>query len=411
LGPQILKVIPPVIIEPWSNLPKYLITIVFAGLFLGRILPDKKELWRQAGPQIAFGSLIAWGQYVVGLILTIFILTPVFGANPMTAALIEISFEGGHGTAAGLSDTFNKLGFYEGTDIALALATLSIFSAIVAGILIINWHNKKSGATDTIDDQDKRSRQSVRSGYSFANVGKKFKTSPQGIVLNTVAFPMSIGIGWLILKFLIFSENILVGTFTSIRFFPFVPLFPLAMIGGLIVQLTLRKMYLEEFIQRRTAETFSAIALDFLIVCAISTISLKTIGDNFAILFILGTAGIIWIIGGFFFFAPKMFPRYWFEKGIADVGQSLGTTATGLMLQRLADPTNTSRSKESFAYKQLFFEPLMGGGLITASSVIIIYEFGVWTLLIISLGMMVFWYVLGTRMSKKRKATTSEYMR
>jgi glutamate:Na+ symporter, ESS family len=46
--------------------------------------------------------------------------------NPIAGALIEIGFEGGHGTAAGLAGTFETFGFAEGADLALGLATVGL---------------------------------------------------------------------------------------------------------------------------------------------------------------------------------------------------------------------------------------------------------------------------------------------
>lgn len=43
-------------------------------------------------------------------------------AETTYGGLIEIGFEGGHGTAAGMADTFADLGFEEGADLALGLA-------------------------------------------------------------------------------------------------------------------------------------------------------------------------------------------------------------------------------------------------------------------------------------------------
>ena len=66
----------------WSQSPGIFINIVFATLFLGQYVPTLREFWRKAAPQVALGQSIAWGQYVVGLILAITILTPVFGLPP-----------------------------------------------------------------------------------------------------------------------------------------------------------------------------------------------------------------------------------------------------------------------------------------------------------------------------------------
>ncbi len=404
LGPQLLGTIPEEITFYWAQFPKHLINIVFAGLFLGKIIPARKEIWKSAGPMIAFGSTMAWGQYVIGILLTVLILTPLFGTNPLAGSLIEISFAGGHGTAAGLAPTFEQFGWTEGTDIALGLATLSIITAVVTGIFMINYHNRLLGKVNQ-EQWEKQQRQLIRSGYNLIALTQKFNTNPKAVVINIIAFAASIAIGWGLLKSLITAEAFLLSGFTDVRFFAFVPLFPLAMIGGLIVQLFLRKINKHSLIQRRTAQIFSSIALDLLIASAIATVSLNAISNNMEVFVTLGVAGILWIMGCFLFLAPRFFATHWFERGVTDYGQAMGMTATGLLMNRLVDPSNTYKIRESFAYKQLAFEPFLGGGLVTATSVIVIHEFGSLFALITAFIATVFWLVLGLRMGKKRSSS------
>lgn len=404
LGPQVFAVVPAEITSLWSGWPKYLITVVFAGLFLGRIIPNRKEIWKLAGPQIAFGNTLAWGQYFFGMLATLLILTPFFGTSPLAGGLIEVGFEGGHGTAAGLAPTFDKLGWAAGTDIALALATVSIVSAIVLGIIFVNWNSRRVGNHHlTKEEEEKQRRLMIRSGYNLITLGRKINTNPKAVAINVVAFAISILLGWLMLKGLVWLEEVTLNPFTDVRFFPYMPLFPLAMLGGLFVQIILRKFHKQTLIQRRTAEIISTLALDALIASAIATISLSAISNNLPVFLILAATGIVWIVCALFFFGPRMFPSYWFEKGLTNFGQSMGMTATGLLLQRLVDPSNHSKSRESFSYKQLVFEPFMGGGIITASMVICIAEFGIVPMLIVSSIALVFWIVLGLHLGKNHK--------
>jgi glutamate:Na+ symporter, ESS family len=90
---------------------------------------------------------------------------------------------------------------------------------------------------------------------------------------------------------------------------------------------------------------------------------------------------VAWNIGTFLVFARRMIPEFWFERGIGDLGQSLGVTATGLILMRVADPDNRTPAYEAFGYKQLGFEPFFGGGLVTATAVPLIAQFGAGPLL------------------------------
>ena len=401
LGPQVLGTIPKEITDVWASLPKYLISIVFAGLFLGKTIPKLKDIWRTSGSMIAFGNTIAWGQYVLGILLTVFILVPFFNANPLSAALIEISFEGGHGTAAGLAPTFEQLGWPQGTDIALGLATFSIIAAIFSGIIIINVHNRKITKNSSTETFDHIEKQMIKSGYNLVGFTNKFNTNPKAVLINIIAFVVAIFIGWVLLKGLVFLEDLILSPFTDIRFFEYLPLFPLAMLGGLIVQLFLKKIHKSHLIQRRTAAIISSLALDLLIASAIATISLQVIGDNIPIFVTFAIAGVVWILGCFFVLAPKMFKINWFENGITNIGQSMGMTATGLLMNRLADPSNKTKAKEVFAYKQLAFEPFMGGGIITVASVIVIYEFGLLFAFITSFAVMIFWLIVGYKLGKK----------
>jgi len=395
LGPQLLGTLPAEVTDYWQQLPKYLITVVFAGLFLGKMIPSTKEIWRQGAPMIAFGNTLAWGQYVVGIGLTMLILTPLFGANPLAGGLIELGFEGGHGSASGLAPTYAQFGWPQGADIALALATLSLLVSIVTGIILINWHHRRSGYLSTAEDWRHQRRQLIRNGYSLTALSRRANSQPLAIGTNLIAFAVAIGLGWLILQGLILAENFLVGDLTDLRFFTYLPLFPLAMIGGLLVQLFLRRIKRQTLVQRRTAEIFSAIALDVLIASAVATISLQAIQENLAIFIVLGVAGIVWILGCLLVLGPRMFPVHWFENGITNTGQSMGMTATGLLMNRLADPSNKTHAREGFSYKQLVFEPFMGGGIITAGAAIVIYELGSWFALITATVATVFWLVLG----------------
>ena len=43
---------------------------MFSSLFLGTQIPNVAVIWTQAGPQLMYGMLIAWGQWIVALVVT-----------------------------------------------------------------------------------------------------------------------------------------------------------------------------------------------------------------------------------------------------------------------------------------------------------------------------------------------------
>ena len=368
----------PEILEVWEELPGLLISVVFATLFLGRHLPRPKHALALAGPQLAFGVSLAAGQYVLGLILALLVLTPVFGLDPMVGALIEVGFEGGHGTAAGLGDTFAELGFEEGLDLALGLATVGVVSGVVVGIALINWA-VRTGRAEVIEGSAERSIAQQRGLFERENresaatmTVRPASIEPLAIHFGIVA--VAILLGQALLSALQALEEAL--WIDQLELFAFVPLFPLAMLGGVVVQIGIQKYDRTGVVDGKMMQRIQGLSLDLLIVAALATLSLQVIADNLVPFLLLAGVGVAWNIGGFLLLARRMIPRFWFERGIGDLGQSMGVTATGLILMRVADPKNETPAYEAFGYKQLGFEPFFGGGLITAASVPLIAQFG-----------------------------------
>lgn len=434
LGPQVLGVIAGVLGYPadsfvvnngvfpeamrtvWAQSPGVFINIVFAALFLGEIIPSPRDIWRKAAPQVAFGQTLAWGQYVVGLLLTLLILTPIFGMNPISGALIEIAFEGGHGTAAGMADTLVELGFPEGADMALGLATVGIVTGIISGTILANWGRRKGyvrfgeqtpsdegenadiGPVHPVEDPD-----IVR---ARARLTRNLLIDPLSLNFGFVA--LAVGIGWLILDAMKRFEAVTWGA-TGFEIIRYVPLFPMALIGGIIVQLVMKRMHVSPLIMRPLQNNIAGLALDVVIITALASISLQALGENLMPFLLISLVGIVWNIWAFVFLAPRLLPSYWFERGIGDMGQSMGVTATGILLIRMVDPQNQTGAFESFAYKQLFFEPIVGGGLFTAAAPVLIQEFGPVGVLLLTGGLLIFWLVFGfTLFRRMTKHSVSE---
>jgi glutamate:Na+ symporter, ESS family len=396
LGPQVLGWIagdegqladgafPAYAVDIWAALPGILINVVFAGLLLGQPLPNIREIWYRAGPQVVFGQTVAWGQYVVGILLALLILAPVFGTNPMAGALIEIGFEGGHGTAAGMRETMEELGFPEGADLALTLATIGLVMGVILGTVLVNWaiRTGRVDVPEEVDDEEaaSHSESKIKLSDRYLKEFKKLKrfeispTDPLSIHLGLIA--LAIVIGWLLHSGLVLLEVQTWQRLGGPELMRHVPLFPLAMIGGVVIQITIDRMGWHRHISRRLISRISGTALDFVIVAALATISLQAIGEHFWPILLLSIAGIGWCVFALVVIAPRVIPYNWFERGIGDFGQSMGVTVTGLLLMRMADPENRSGCLESFGYKQLLFEPIVGGGLFTAASIPLIAQFG-----------------------------------
>lgn len=387
--------IPAEFYELWSSLPKYMITLVFAALFLGKPIISLKDMWKLAGPQVAFGQTIAWGQYAIAGILTLLVLTPLLGMPHITAALLEISFEGGHGTVAGMTPVFQDLDFEIGRQIATGLATASLLSALVIGIILINWARRtghlKTGGTVTV------ARNKVYYHHIIHEIRKKGVSLRRVVTLRSlvphlILLGASVGIGWLMHQALLLIELHTWGR-NGTTFFGYVPLFTFAMFGGMIAQVIWRRLGF--VVVREVIELISTLTLTLLIMAAIGTMSLEFLATDAAVFIALYLAGVLWILFAFFVLAKRIFRRYWFQNAIISLGQGMGMTATGLLFAQMVDPKHRTNAVEAFGYKQLMFEPLMGGGMVTALSMPLIMLLGLPLFTTICAGVVVFWLVVG----------------
>lgn len=376
-------------LDSWRVLPGLLISVVFATMFLGQELPTPKRAAKLVGPQLSLGVALGSGQYVVGLLLAALLLVPLFSASPMVGALIEIGFEGGHGTAAGMRPVFEQLGFESGADLAVGVATVGIVGGVVLGILLINWgvrrgHTEllKGDVEASIEEQKGLFRQDE---YYPAGTMTSRPSSVEPLSLHMSIVAVAILLGWAILESLRWIEqstyaSVMLNDDTPLEVFAFVPLFPLALLGGVLLQALAKAFGVAHLIDHQIMLRIQGWALDFLIVAAIGTLSLEAIGENLGAFLVLSVAGVVFNVAMFLWLAPRVIGRYWFERGIGDFGQSMGVTATGLILMRITDPEAKSPAFEAFGYKQLVFEPFFGGGLVTAMAVPIIALSGPWPL-------------------------------
>ena len=114
-----------------------LLTLVFGSLMLGEPLPKLAGVLKPVGGHVALALVLAFGQYVVAGLVVLLVLQPLLGFSPVMACLIEVAFEGGHGSAAAMGASYAALGFESGQDLGLALATVGLLSSTLVGGLVV----------------------------------------------------------------------------------------------------------------------------------------------------------------------------------------------------------------------------------------------------------------------------------
>ena len=376
----------PETVDAMRRVPGFLINVVFATLFLGVKIPKMGRVVSLAFPQLVLGQIMAWGQYVVGLGLAGFVLSRLCGVPPCFGNLLEIGFEGGHGTVGGMTESFLSAGWSDGAALGFTVATAGMIVGIVVGMVLVNWAQGKGIVKEVVPFDKRRFGERLgvhaRRSRPVAGFQTVMSDSIDSLAWHLAIVGVSIATGAGILELL---------RLTGWKVFGGFPLFPLCMIGGIVLQTAARAMHKDLLVDHGQMERISGAALDFLVVSAVATISIKVVAANWIPLVALILAGTAWSVFAVLWFGPRCLKEAWFERAIADFGQATGVTATGLMLLRTVDPDAKTCAASSFGYKQLLHEPLMGGGLWTAFAFTLVIDWGWVKVFVVSCVMLVFW--------------------
>ena len=390
-----------------GKLPGFMINVVFATLFIGVVTPPLRTIFRTAFPQLCFGQLLAWGQYVIGFALVGFVLIPLFGVNPGFGNLLEIGFQGGHGTVGGMSESFRSFGWEDGIALGYTVATAGMVIGVTVGVLLVNWAGRKGYVKNirSFDEQDKLQQQGIYAHTDRPHAGWQtvYCDSIDSLAWHISLVGIAILIGFGMQKGLQTAEIKLFPN-AALRILKGFPLFPFCMIGGLLLQKSSRLVKIDRLIDHTQMQRIAGAALDFLVVSAMATIKLSVVAQNWQGLLLLIILGTIFSISMVIFAAPRIFKDSWFECAIADFGQATGVTATGLLLLRTVDPESKTCAAQAFGYKQLLHEPVMGGGLWTAMALTLLYKFGWKIMLTISVSALLIWIIITITHCKLRNS-------
>jgi len=377
-GPHGLGFIPREVVTTWAAWPSVLISFVFAALFLGAPVPSLLAVARTAGPLVRFSVMNAMGQYVVGLLLTWLVLTPLFDAPALFACLIEVGFSGGHGTASAMTPVFQGLGFPAGAVLGQMSATVGLVAGVVGGVALIQWGARRGHATQVAAGSAMLPHDV--SGLLPPEARRSIATSTVSAValepftLHVAVTALAVLTGWGLLAML----QALHAAFNGF------PLFPLAMIGGMLLQVLADRTGVAAWFDRATFQRITGLALDLLVAAAVASMPLDLFAQNVVPFSLLMTAGVVWCVGSFVWLAPRMLPRDWFEQGIVVYGTQTGVAAVGLMLLRIADPHQRTTATPAFAARSIVISPLLGGGLVTATMPLLVVRFGIVPMLVVA---------------------------
>ena len=359
------------LITGWSNQPGFLITVAFAAMYLGVEIPPVKKIINTSGAALNYGIVAAMVQWIVALLVTACICTPLFGSSPMLALIVPLGFAGGAGTAVGLGPAMAENGFIDGGALALASSCVGLLASVIVGMMMVNFAAKKGWANESRmkTSTSKLSLQGINpvDNRPVAGFQTVSSDSIDALAWHLTVLSLAMGLGFFFQQTIVLAGG------------PDLPLFVFAMVGSIIIQKLLQQYNnTTKLVDSNLMNRISGTAIDVLVVTAMSTLEVGAVADNIGPFLILMVTGVIAQVSCIFFISPYMSPSHFFEHGIAVFGQQTGVVAVALILLRAVDPESKTPVPQQFSYKQLIHSMLFGGGLFTSFAVPVLNKVGIW---------------------------------
>ena len=374
-----LPLLPQHLMELWAELPLVLLTLVFGSLMLGKPLPKLGGLWRPVCGQVSLALVLAFGQYVVGGLAVLLVLQPWLGVSPVMACLIEVAYEGGHGSAAAMGPSYAALGFPGGQDLGLAMATVGLLSStLVGGVLVVIGRQRGWLLAQAREEADSNAVPRALAGVGDSGLPPNHPAWAAWAV-NLAMVGIAVLIGVVLLQLLHLGTNAIGGGVAEVG--NALPVFPLAIIGSLLVRWWLERSGLSHWASTPIQNEIGTLSADLLITSATACLNLALLAADWLPLTVLALSGLIWNLGITLLLAPRLLPPDWFERAVLEFGQATGVAASGLLLLRMADPDDHSEALPAFSLKQLFLQPFLAGGVVTVVAPLAVAGWGlpIWT--------------------------------
>jgi ESS family glutamate:Na+ symporter len=405
-----LPLLPEAVIQLWDRLPLILLTLVFAGLLLGKPLPRGASLWRPLTAQVLLALTLGCGQYLVAGLAVWLVLQPLLGVSPVMACLIEVAFEGGHGSAAAMGPTYERLGVAGGETLGLAMATVGLLaSTVVGGVLVVLARRLGWLASPRTEAAAPATEQAAAAAEAAAEAAEAAGAKPSplrsaglllsGWLVNLGLAGIAVALGWSLLEGLrwwLVPGGGLAGTVVTS-----LPVFPLALLGSLIVRLLLERTGLAGLASSGIQSRMGTLSADLLIAAATACLDLKLLAEQWLPLLVLALAGLVWNLAVVLLLGRAILPAPWFERAILEFGQATGVAASGLLLLQMADPEDQGQALPPFSIKQLLMQPLLAGGVVTVLAPLAVTGLGLPGFIGLGLALVLLWGGLGLALARR----------
>jgi ESS family glutamate:Na+ symporter len=334
---------------------------------------------------------LAFGQYLIGGVMVLLVLQPWLGVSPVMACLIEVAYEGGHGSAAAMAPTYEELGVNGAEALGLALATVGLLtSTLVGGLLVVlgrwrGWVREPEAMPAEAPEPIGEPSGAPPAARSPAGGLDQRLAQVGAWAVNFALAGLAVALGWILLQGLrALAPHLGSGAATVIDA---LPVFPLALVGSVLMRALLERTGTARLASAPIQNRIGTLAADLLITAATACLDLTSLSQLWKPLLVLGLAGLLWNLLVVLGPGRWMLPAPWFQRGLIDFGQATGVAASGLLLLNMADPSDQGDVLTPFSIKQLLLQPFVAGGVITVVAPLAVSRWGLpaWTGLCLAL--------------------------
>jgi len=392
LGPEVLGKFCPIYIHWSDNVSSFanpLLAILFISQFIA--LTFNKNMIKKCSLMFFISATVIAVQ-----VLSAMLLGRVFGLEDGAALLPFSGFYGAHGipqTIAGIYDTLGYWSYDEASSFGTTYATIGMLFGTIAGIAIINIGIRKGWVvaqkTGTLTEEE------------YTGLLKKENQKPfmKAYTADLALDPLTLHVA-LILTILIIAYGLLellhmIPLFSG--FAIYVPSIIVAMIVGIIG----KKTSLGNIIDQKSCEHVGSVALEYLISSAVATMKLDVIFNNFGAIITICAVGL-----GLTTLVLMTLPRLWLkdnwlENAMVMFGAWTGSTATGMMLLRVADPDMETDAGPNLIAATPLWQITTQNFYLTIAPMIIVTAAGFTSLALGTVGMLVVALIAGFLISRK----------
>jgi len=346
LGPEVLNIIQ-LNSERLGSLVYHLMAIGFISIALKKREHIHSRNIFNSGIYIVSIYVL---QGIVGFFLSLLLANTFFpGLFPTFGLLLPLGFGQGPGQAYAIGRQWEQIGFYQGGNIGLSIATIGFLWACIVGVILMNYLIGKGIFkinSQKVNLKEKKIHEEMESGelplaaslddisIQLFLIGLVYLVTYMTLLgLNAILVPL--GTFGETLAQLLWGFHFIIGTIYAI----------LLRVG--FNMLKKMKIMTHEYPNSYMLQRIAGGSFDFMIAAAIAAISLKTLQYYLVPTLLITSVGGIMTIIFILWMTRRVYKEDVFENILVFYGTYTGTISTGMALLKQVDPGFHSGASEN----------------------------------------------------------------